>query len=42
MGLILEILRSIAQQETRPGACPGRRFYFLDPDGIEYEIISYR
>jgi len=20
---------------------PGRRFYFLDPDGIEYEIISY-
>ena len=20
----------------------GRRFYFLDPDGIEYEIISYR
>jgi catechol 2,3-dioxygenase-like lactoylglutathione lyase family enzyme len=21
---------------------PGRRFYFLDPDGIEYEIISYR
>ena len=21
---------------------PGRRFYFLDPDGIEYEIVSYR
>lgn len=21
---------------------PGRRFYFLDPDGIEYEVISYR
>ena len=21
---------------------PGRRFSFLDPDGIEYEIISYR
>jgi len=21
---------------------PGRRFYLLDPDGIEYEIISYR
>ena len=20
---------------------PGRRFYFLDPDGIEYEVISY-
>jgi len=20
---------------------PGRRFYFLDPDGIEYEIVSY-
>jgi len=20
---------------------PGRRFYFFDPDGIEYEIISY-
>jgi predicted enzyme related to lactoylglutathione lyase len=21
---------------------PGRRFYFFDPDGIEYEIVSYR
>lgn len=21
---------------------PGRRFYFFDPDGIEYEIISYQ
>ncbi len=21
---------------------PGRRFYFDDPDGIEYEVISYR
>lgn len=21
---------------------PGRRFYFLDPDGIEYEMVSYR
>jgi catechol 2,3-dioxygenase-like lactoylglutathione lyase family enzyme len=21
---------------------PGRRFYFLDPNGIEYEVISYR
>ncbi len=21
---------------------PGRRFYFLDPDGIEYEIVSYQ
>jgi catechol 2,3-dioxygenase-like lactoylglutathione lyase family enzyme len=21
---------------------PGRRFYFMDPDGIEYEVISYR
>ncbi len=21
---------------------PGRRFYFLDPDAIEYEVISYR
>lgn len=20
---------------------PGRRFYLLDPDGIEYEIVSY-
>ena len=20
---------------------PGRRFYFFDPDGIEYEVISY-
>jgi catechol 2,3-dioxygenase-like lactoylglutathione lyase family enzyme len=21
---------------------PGRRFYFLDPDGVEYEVIAYR
>jgi catechol 2,3-dioxygenase-like lactoylglutathione lyase family enzyme len=21
---------------------PGRRFYFLDPNGIEYEIVSYK
>ena len=21
---------------------PGRRFYFLDPDGIEFEVISYQ
>lgn len=21
---------------------PGRRFYFLDSDGIEYEVVSYR
>jgi catechol 2,3-dioxygenase-like lactoylglutathione lyase family enzyme len=21
---------------------PGRRFYFFDPDGIEYEVVSYR
>jgi catechol 2,3-dioxygenase-like lactoylglutathione lyase family enzyme len=21
---------------------PGRRFYFQDPDGIEYEVVSYR
>ncbi len=21
---------------------PGRRFYFVDPDGIEFEIVSYR
>ena len=21
---------------------PGRRFYFLDPDGIEFEIVSYQ
>jgi catechol 2,3-dioxygenase-like lactoylglutathione lyase family enzyme len=21
---------------------PGSRFYFLDPDGIEYEVVSYR
>ncbi|MDB5495709.1 MAG: hypothetical protein JWP86_3046 [Phenylobacterium sp.] len=21
---------------------PGRRFYFLDPNGIKYEVVSYR
>src|SRR4051794_14379205 len=23
-------------------SAPGRRFYFFDPDGIEYEVVSYR
>ena len=43
----------LAQVETRVVAAglvpfnhgdyaPGRRFYFLDPDGIEYEVVSYR
>ena len=42
----------LAQTETRVLAAglvpfnhgdyaPGRRFYFLDPDGIEYEVVSY-
>ncbi len=21
---------------------PAARFYFLDPDGVEYEVVSYR
>lgn len=21
---------------------PGRRFYFMDPDGIEFEVVSYQ
>ena len=21
---------------------PGRRFYFFDPDGIEFEVVSYQ
>jgi len=27
---------------SHAGYEPGRRFYFLDPDGIEYEVVSYR
>ena len=29
------------QPFNHAGYEPGRRFYFLDPDGIEYEIVSY-
>jgi catechol 2,3-dioxygenase-like lactoylglutathione lyase family enzyme len=31
-------LKSFAHDDYEPG----RRFYFLDPDGIEYEVVSYR
>jgi catechol 2,3-dioxygenase-like lactoylglutathione lyase family enzyme len=30
-------LRPFAQADY----APGRRFYFLDPNGIEYEVVSY-
>ena len=26
---------------SNAGYEPGRRFYFLDLDGIEYEVVSY-
>jgi catechol 2,3-dioxygenase-like lactoylglutathione lyase family enzyme len=35
----------VAAAGLRPFAhadyAPGKRFYFLDPDGIEYEVVSY-
>jgi glyoxylase I family protein len=49
VGLIVDDLDAVEQRVCAAGLAPfnygdydpGRRFYFFDQDGIEYEIISY-
>jgi catechol 2,3-dioxygenase-like lactoylglutathione lyase family enzyme len=50
IGVEVEDLEAVEASVTAAGLtafnhgdyAPGRRFYFLDPDGIEYEVVSYR
>ena len=49
LGILVDDLDAIERKVTARGLAPfnhadyepGRRFYFFDEDGIEYEIISY-
>lgn len=49
VGVAVDDLDAIERRVTAAGLRPfnhddyepGRRFYFLDPDGIEYEVVSY-
>ena len=49
VGVVVEDLDTIEQRVTALGFKPyshmdyepGRRFYFLDHDGIEFEVVSY-
>lgn len=49
IGVVVDDLEAVEARVTAAGLTPfnhasydpGRRFYFLDPDGIEYEVVSY-
>ena len=49
VGIEVEDLAEIERRVTEAGLtpfahgdyAPGRRFYFLDPNGIEFEVVSY-
>jgi catechol 2,3-dioxygenase-like lactoylglutathione lyase family enzyme len=49
VGLVVEDLDAARKRVEASGAevhlaadyDPGRRFYFLDPDGIEFELVQY-
>lgn len=49
IGVLVEDLDAVEARVAAAGLAPfnhgdydpGRRFYFLDPDGIEYEVVSY-
>ena len=49
VGLVVDDLDSMERKVIAEGLRPfnhadyepGRRFYFFDPDGIEYELVSY-
>lgn len=49
IGIVVENLDSIEQRVIKAGLSthshqdyePGRRFYFNDEDGVEYEVVSY-
>ncbi len=50
VGVVVDDLESVHKKVTDAGFEtynfgdyePGRRFYFRDPDGIEFEVISYQ
>lgn len=50
LGIVVEDLDGVEAKVTALGFpahshadyAPGRRFYFHDADGIEYEVVSYR
>jgi catechol 2,3-dioxygenase-like lactoylglutathione lyase family enzyme len=50
VGIVVDDLDEIERRVVAAGLLPfehgdyepGRRFYFLDHDGIEYEVVSYR
>jgi len=49
VGLVVDDLDGLERKVVAEGLVPfnhasydpGRRFYFYDPDGIEYELVSY-
>jgi catechol 2,3-dioxygenase-like lactoylglutathione lyase family enzyme len=49
VGVLVDDLDAVEQKVIAQGLDPfnhgdyepGRRFYFFDPDGIEYEVVSY-
>lgn len=49
IGVEVDDLEAVEERVRRAGLSPtevetydpGRRFYFLDPDGVEYEVVSY-
>ncbi len=49
IGVVVDDLDAVEQKVIARGLTPtshadyepGRRFYFEDPDGVEYEVISY-
>lgn len=49
VGVVVDDLDAVEARVKRAGLEPyshadyepGRRFYFFDPDGLEYEVISY-
>ena len=49
VGVVVEDLDAVEARVVGAGLTPfnhgdydpGRRFYFFDPDGVEYEIVSY-
>jgi catechol 2,3-dioxygenase-like lactoylglutathione lyase family enzyme len=49
VGILVDDLDDVEQRVVAAGLRPfnhgdyepGRRFYFLDPDGTEYEVVSY-
>ncbi len=49
VGILVDDLEEVEARVTAAGLVPfnhgdydpGHRFYFFDPDGIEYEVVSY-